>query len=82
MPQPTLPTWPVGDLTGPADLRVGIRPGTPPVVEVCGEIDIQSAPQLRLAALLRRAAGQAALIGGLHASERAVGDRTGSNRFG
>lgn len=63
MPQPTLPTWPVRDLTGPADLRVGIRPGAPPVVEVCGEIDIQSAPQLgdELLRLVRRHGPQLAL---------------------
>lgn len=47
MPQPSLPAWPVRDLAEPADVRVGIRPGVPPVVEVCGEIDILSAPQLR-----------------------------------
>lgn len=63
MPQPILPTWPVRDLTEPADLRVGIRPGAPPVVEVCGEIDIQSAPQLRdeLLRLVRRHGPQLAL---------------------
>jgi anti-sigma B factor antagonist len=42
MPQPNLPVWPARDLTEPADLRVGIRPGTPPVVEICGEIDIHA----------------------------------------
>jgi hypothetical protein len=47
MPQPSLPTWPVRDLAAPANVRVGIRPGVPPVVEICGEIDIQSASQLR-----------------------------------
>ena len=47
MPQPNLLAWPAPDLTEPADLRVGIRPGTPPVVEICGEIDIHSAPRLR-----------------------------------
>ena len=47
MPQPSLPAWPARDLTEPVDLRVGIRPGVPPVVEICGEIDIQSAPRLR-----------------------------------
>jgi anti-sigma B factor antagonist len=34
------------DLAGP-DLRVGIQAGVPPVVEIYGEIDIQSAPPLR-----------------------------------
>jgi len=34
-------------LEKPADLRVGIGSGAPPVVEICGEIDILSAPQLR-----------------------------------
>ncbi len=47
MPHMSRPAWPARDLTEPADLRVGIRPGTPPVVEICGEIDIQSASQLR-----------------------------------
>jgi len=47
MPQPSLPAWPVRDLAEPADLRVDIRPGVPPVVEICGEIDILSAPRLR-----------------------------------
>jgi len=47
MPHPSLPAWPARDLTHPADLQVGIRPGTPPVVEIRGEIDIQSAQQLR-----------------------------------
>jgi anti-anti-sigma regulatory factor len=30
-----------------SDLRVDLHPGAPPVVEVSGEIDIQSAPWLR-----------------------------------
>jgi len=47
MAQPSLPTWPGRDLTEPADLRVGVRPGVPPVVEICGEIDILSARPLR-----------------------------------
>lgn len=29
------------------DLRVDVRPGTPTVLEICGEIDILSAPWLR-----------------------------------
>ena len=47
----------------PADLRVGVRPGAPLVVEICGEIDIQSAPQLReeLLRVLRRHGSQLAL---------------------
>ncbi len=52
----------------PADLRVGIRPGAPPVVEICGEIDIQSAPQLReeLLRVMRRHGSQLALdLGGV-----------------
>ena len=63
MPQPSLPAWPVRDLAEPADLRVGIRPGAPPVVEVRGEIDIQSAPQLRdeLLQVVRRHGPQLAL---------------------
>ena len=47
MPQPNIQVWPAWNLTQPADLRVGIRPGTPSVVEICGEIDIHSAPRLR-----------------------------------
>ncbi len=47
MPQPSLPTWPVRDFAEPADLRVDIHPGVPPVVEICGEIDIESATPLR-----------------------------------
>jgi anti-sigma B factor antagonist len=47
MPYPSLPAQQARDLTQPADLQVGIRPGAPPVVEIRGEIDIQSAPQLR-----------------------------------
>ena len=31
----------------PGDLRVSVSPGTPPVVAICGEIDIQSASELR-----------------------------------
>jgi anti-sigma B factor antagonist len=48
---------------GSADLRVRVRPGAPPVVEICGEIDIQSAPQLRdeLLRVLRRYGSQLAL---------------------
>ena len=38
---------PARNLTEPVDLRVGIRLGVPPVVEICGEIDIQSAARLR-----------------------------------
>ena len=41
-PQPRVP-----DRTQAADLRVAIRPGSPLVVEIRGEIDIQSAPGLR-----------------------------------
>lgn len=40
----------------PPDLRVSVRPGAPPVVEVSGEVDVQSAPWLRdeLLRLVRR----------------------------
>jgi anti-sigma B factor antagonist len=38
---------PVSDRTDTADLRVAVRSGNPLVVEICGEIDIQSAPALR-----------------------------------
>jgi anti-sigma B factor antagonist len=42
---------------------VGICPGGPPVVEICGEIDIQSATQLRdeLLGVLRRHGSRLAL---------------------
>ena len=42
MPQTSLPARSARDIQVPADLRVGIRPGVPPVVEICGEIDMQS----------------------------------------
>ena len=41
-PQPRVP-----DRTETADLRVAVFPGSPLVVEIRGEIDIQSAPGLR-----------------------------------
>jgi anti-sigma B factor antagonist len=41
-PRPRVP-----DRTGTADLRVAVCPGSPLVVEIRGEIDIQSAPGLR-----------------------------------
>ncbi len=47
MPSTSLQARPAPDPQEPADLRVGIRPGVPPVVEICGEIDIQSAAPLR-----------------------------------
>jgi len=47
MPQTSLPAQPAWDLPEPAGTRVGLRTGLPPVVRVCGEIDAQSAPQLR-----------------------------------
>jgi len=63
MPQTSLPAESARDTQAPADLRVGIRPGVPPVVEICGEIDMQSAPQLRdeLLRVLRRYGPQLAL---------------------
>lgn len=63
MPQTSLPARSARDIQAPADLRVGIRPGVPPVVEICGEIDMQSAPQLRdeLLRVLRRHGPQLAL---------------------
>ena len=63
MPPTSLPARPARDLEEPTDLRVGIRPGAPPVVEICGEIDIQSAPQLRdeLLRVMRRHGPQLAL---------------------
>jgi anti-sigma B factor antagonist len=47
----------------PHDLRVGVRPGTPLVVEIGGEIDVLSAPDLReeLLHLIRRNGRQLAL---------------------
>jgi anti-sigma B factor antagonist len=63
MPQPNLLAWPERDLTEPADLRVGIRPDAPPVVQIRGAIDIQSAPPLRdeLLRVMRRYGPQLAL---------------------
>jgi len=66
MPQRRLSAWPARARTEPAnlaELRVGIRPGAPPIVEVYGEIDIQSAPQLRdeLLQVVRRHGPQLAL---------------------
>ena len=54
---PRTDAWPqqrprVPDCTETADLRVAVGPGPAVVVEICGEIDIQSAPELR-AELLR-----------------------------
>jgi anti-sigma B factor antagonist len=63
MPAMSLPARPARDLQESGDLRVGIHLGTPPVVEICGEIDIQSAPQLRdeLLRVMRRHGPQLAL---------------------
>ena len=63
MPPTSLPRQQAPHLEELADLRVGVRPGDPPVVEICGEIDIQSAPQLRdeLLQVLRRYGSQLAL---------------------
>src|ERR1700730_9479715 len=62
MPHASLPARPAWDLRG-ARLRVGICPGGAPVVEICGEIYIQSAAQLRdeLLAVLRRHGSRLAL---------------------
>jgi anti-sigma B factor antagonist len=51
-----------------ADLRVVVCPGTPPVVEMTGEIDILSAQELReeLLRLIRRHGPRLALdLGGM-----------------
>jgi anti-sigma B factor antagonist len=63
MPHTSLPGQQAPHLEEPADLRVGVRPGAPPLVEICGEIDIRSAPQLRdeLLRVLRRYGSQLAL---------------------
>ena len=53
MPYPSLPAQQARDLTQPADLQVGIRPGAPPVVEIRGEIDIQSIDDARTDEQLR-----------------------------
>jgi anti-sigma B factor antagonist len=47
MSHPSLPARPAGHLLEPAGVRVGIRPGATPVVRICGELDIYSAPELR-----------------------------------
>ena len=51
------------DCAETADLRVAVRPGSPLVVEIRGEIDIQSAPRLRdeLLRVIRRHGPQLAL---------------------
>src|SRR5271163_510732 len=41
MPHTSLPGQQAPHLEEPADLRVGVRPGAPPVVEICGEIDLR-----------------------------------------
>jgi anti-sigma B factor antagonist len=63
IPYPNFPAQQARDLEGTADLRVGIHPGVPTVVEICGEIDILSAPQLRdeLLRVVRRHGSQLAL---------------------
>jgi anti-sigma B factor antagonist len=63
MPHTSLPGQQAPHLEEPADLRVSVRPGAPPLVEICGEIDIRSAPQLRdeLLRVLRRYGSQLAL---------------------
>ncbi len=64
MPYTSLPAHQQAQGPGePSDLRVGIRPGAPPIVEICGDIDIQSAPQLReeLLRVVRRHGSQLAL---------------------
>ena len=57
-PRPQVP-----DRTGTADLRVAVCSGSPLVVEISGEIDIQSAPELRdeLLRVIRRRGPQLAL---------------------
>ena len=57
-PRPRVP-----DRTETADLRVAVCPGSPLVVEIHGEIDIQSAPGLRdeLLRVIRRCGAQLAL---------------------
>ena len=50
------------------ELRMALRPGTPPVVEIGGDIDVQSAPELReeLLRLIRRRGPRLALdLGGV-----------------
>ena len=58
LPRPRVP-----DLTETADLRVAVCSGSPLVVEISGEIDIQSAPELRdeLLRVIRRRGPQLAL---------------------
>ena len=56
-PPATRLTPPTGE---PEGLRVSVSPGRPPVVAICGEIDIQSAPGLReeLLRVIRRCGPQ------------------------
>jgi anti-sigma B factor antagonist len=57
-PRPRVP-----DRTGTADLGVAVCPGPPLIVEIRGEIDIQSAPGLRdeLLGVIRRCGAELAL---------------------
>jgi anti-sigma B factor antagonist len=58
LPRPRVP-----DRSETADLRVTVCPGSPLVVEIRGDIDIQSAPELRdeLLRVIRRRGAQLAL---------------------
>ena len=65
---PRTDAWPqqrprVPDRTETADLRVAVVPGPAVIVEICGEIDIQSAPELRdeLLRVIRRCGPRLAL---------------------
>jgi anti-anti-sigma factor len=57
------PQLPVSDPTETADLRMAVRLGSPLVVEIRGEIDIQSAAELRdeLLRMIRRCGPELAL---------------------
>jgi anti-sigma B factor antagonist len=58
LPRPQVP-----DRTETADLRVTVRSGSPLVIEIRGDIDIQSAPELRdeLLRVIRRRGAQLTL---------------------
>ena len=68
LPAHAQPTRPALDHGNPEDLRVSVSPGPSPVVTICGEIDLQSAPELRegLLRVIRRRGPQVTIdLGGV-----------------